>query len=269
MAPAAFQIISDLHLETMPKYGHFKLKQTAPYLALLGDIGYVGHPELFSFLELQVKRYWAVFFVLGNHEPYNLSFASARAQMRAFADKMERLRAKSTIGRFIFLDQDRYDLTEHLTILGCTLFSRVHSDQLKEVAERLSDFKYIQGWTVDDHRQAHVSDLAWLNAQVAAIGKEEPRRQIVILTHHSPCIAEAASNPLHRDSPVTTGFASDLSQELCWTDPQVGMWAFGHTHYNCDFEDQANAIKVIANQRGYGTMQCQGFDAARVFLLGE
>lgn len=54
MAPVLFQIMSDLHLETHPSY-NYMFKQTAPYLALLGDIGLVGDNQLFQFLEKQVK----------------------------------------------------------------------------------------------------------------------------------------------------------------------------------------------------------------------
>ncbi|KAI9675321.1 MAG: hypothetical protein M1817_001224 [Caeruleum heppii] len=269
MAPVAFQIISDLHLETQQTYSQFKLRQTAPYLALLGDIGYVGNDELFAFLQQQMRRYWAVFFVLGNHEPYNLSFPAAKERMRAFADRMEQLRAHSTIGRFVLLDQTRYDISDHLTILGCTLFSRILPSQAKEVAGRLSDFKYIQSWTVDEHIQAHDSDLAWLNDQVATITQKEPQRQIAVFTHYSPCLAEAASNPAHRESPVTSGFATDLARETCWMAPQVRLWAFGHTHYNCAFDDPQTSKRVLTNQRGYAMAPREGFEAKTVFLIGD
>ena len=29
------------------------------------------------------------------------------------------------------------------------------------------------------------------------------------------------------------------------------MWAFGHTHYSCNFRDEQSGKLVIANQRGY------------------
>lgn len=127
MAPVSFQVMSDLHLETHPSYD-FGFKQTAPYLALLGDIGLVGDDRIFQFFERQVNRYWAVFFLLGNHEPSGLSFDAAKTKMRAFESKMASLRAHSTIGRFVFLDQTRYDVSETFTVLGCTLFSYIVKD---------------------------------------------------------------------------------------------------------------------------------------------
>jgi UDP-2,3-diacylglucosamine pyrophosphatase LpxH len=116
MAPVAFQIISDLHLETHPSYD-FPIKQTAPNLALLGDIGHIGHDGLFTFLERQLRRYWNVFFLLGNHEPVLGSWDSAKTRIQSFSQRMENLRSTTTIGRFVFLDQTRYDY-ETITVLG-------------------------------------------------------------------------------------------------------------------------------------------------------
>ncbi|PGH10711.1 hypothetical protein AJ79_05302 [Helicocarpus griseus UAMH5409] len=128
-----FQIMSDLHLETHPSYT-YNFKQKAPYLALLGDIGLVGDERLFQFLERQTRRYWAVFFLLGNQEPSKLRLDEAKAKVRAFENRMANLRTQSTIGRFIFLDQTRYDISNTITILGCTLFSQVLQHQAEAVA---------------------------------------------------------------------------------------------------------------------------------------
>ena len=114
-----------------------------------------------------------MYFLLGNHKPYHLSLAIAKLKVNTFAARMKRLNDKSTIGKFVFLDQTRYDLTDKLTILGCTLFSEVTEDQENAVAARLVDFKDTLRWTVDDHNLAHQSDLKWLNDQVAKIEREE------------------------------------------------------------------------------------------------
>jgi hypothetical protein len=269
MAPSVFQIMSDLHLETHPSYDHFKLKQTAPYLALLGDIGHVEDERLFAFLEKQLERYWVVYFLLGNHEPYHLSLAIAKAKVNTFAEKMKRLNAESTIGKFVFLDQTRHDLSEKLTILGCTLFSKVTHDQEDAVAARLVDFKDILRWTVDDHNLAHQSDLRWLNEQVARVEREEPERKIIIFTHHSPCGDPRANNPKHQGSEVSSGFVTDLRDEGCWKSLAVRMWAFGHTHYNCDFEEEVTGKAVLANQKGYLMMPQKTFNMKATYRLGE
>ena len=192
MAPATFQILSDLHLETHPSYD-FPFRQTALNLALLGGIGHVAHNGLFQFLGGQLRRYWDVFFLLGNHEPITCSWSAAKRRVRDFADRMEQLRARSIIGRFVFLDQTRHDVNGTLTVLSCTLSSHVAPEQAAAVGSRLIGFQQIQDWTVGDHAEAHESDLRWLNAQVSEVVRVNPQRRIVVFTHHSPTTDARAS----------------------------------------------------------------------------
>lgn len=267
MSPVSFQILSDLHLETHPSYG-FPIKQTAPYLALLGDIGHVADDGLFGFLEKQLRRYWIVFFLLGNHEPIHTSWPTAKGRVREFSQRMERLRSTSTIGRFVFLEQTRYDINDTISVLGCTLFSRVSPEQAMAVGNRFVDFRQIQGWTVEDHVDAHLSDLNWLNTQVADMSRTEPQRQIAIFTHYSPTLDTRAVSETYKDSPVMSGFATDLHTEECWKNQSVVLWAFGHTHFGCNFVDELGK-NIIANQKGYYTSHGEGFEMKKVFLLGR
>jgi hypothetical protein len=181
---------------------------------------------------------------------------------------MDRLSAKSTIGKFVFLDQTRYDLGDGLTILGCTLFSRVTPGQSAAVAARLADFKDIANWTVENHVDGHLSDLEWLNTQVSEISRSEPHREIAIFTHHSPSIDGRAIDPAHKESEVTSGFATDLRSEECWKSPSVVMWAFGHTHFNCDFLDEVGK-RVVTNQKGYYITPEKSFEMTKMFAVGR
>ena len=266
MSPVAFQILSDLHLETHASYD-FPIKQTAPNLALLGDIGHIADEGLFIFLEKQLHRYWNVFYVLGNHEPVGTSWSIAKGRVRAFAERMERLRTRSTIGKFVFLDQTRYDISENLTILGCTLFSKITLEQASAVGSRFIDFKQIQNWMVEDHIDAHLSDLQWLNTQVSAITNAEPQRKVAIFTHHCPTLDARTVDEKHINSPVSSGFATDLSAEECWGNKSVVLWAFGHTHFSCDFADHLGK-NIVANQKGYASDLKKDFEMKKVFIVG-
>lgn len=70
------QVMSDLHLEFDQSYATFMFKQTAPCLALLGDIGLTANTGYFTFLRNQLARYDKVFLVMGNHEGYQSSYVS-------------------------------------------------------------------------------------------------------------------------------------------------------------------------------------------------
>ena len=50
---------------------------------------------------------------------------------------------------------------------------------------------------------------------------------------------------------MSSNFVTDLSQEPCWLSPTVQLWAFGHTHYSCNFRDEDTGKLTVANQRGY------------------
>lgn len=271
MCSVQFQIMSDLHLETpevRPTYEAFKVQSQHQHLVLLGDIGNVSDPRLFDFLEEQLQHFKIVFYLLGNHEPYGMTFPTARARVRTFEEDMTRLRSSpdTAIGRFVFLDQTRYDLMDSIAVLGCTLFSRIVPEQQESVARFVSDFSRIEDWTIDAHSAAHQADLQWLNGQVEDIMQYEPHRSIIIFTHHSPTMLEAANDPGHvKDlAGVRSAFVTDLSDQVCWTSLQVKLWAFGHTHFNCDFQEVRTAKRVVANQKGYFRTELLTFDATKV-----
>lgn len=169
------------------------------------------------------------------------------------------------VGEFIFLDRTRYDLTATLTILGCPLWSSIPPSTAPYVSRGLNDFVQVENWTVDDYNSAHDGDVQWLNSQCAQIKRHEPGRRVVIFTHHAPVVGPTSS-PVHKGSPIGAGFATEMSGQPCWgMDGLVRVWAFGHTHWNCDFKKQD--VRVVCNQRGYEGDRTHGFNADRVFHL--
>ena len=267
MPDVHLQIMSDLHLEAPAAYDIFEIAPKAPILALLGDIGQARDPGYVEFLERQLSLFSIVLLVLGNHEPYNSDWDEARKVINRFNECYEQKRTEGQ-GRLILLDKTRFDVTDELTILGCTLHSNVDPDCEQAISMGINDFYYIgDDWDVSKHRQAHLEELAWLNEQVTSIGKDSPNRRIAILTHHSPCTNADSTDPKHVSSRLKSGFATDLSGEPCWKNPAVRLWAFGHTHYNCSFSDSSTGMRVVTNQRGYYFAQASDFDASKVVTI--
>ncbi|KAK1765663.1 Metallo-dependent phosphatase-like protein [Phialemonium atrogriseum] len=267
---ATIQIVSDLHLEATNAYNTIEIPPKAPYLALLGDIGNTEQAEPFtSFLDRQLRQFQVVLLVPGNHEPYRSTWEESKAFFRRYEDDVRQRRAVGeAIGSFVLLDRTRHDIPgTTVTILGCTLFSSVPAAKAPAVQTLLNDFKYIRDWAVEDHDRAHQADLDWLNAQVESLadGAEpgQPGRTIAVLTHHSPTADKRASNPRHENTPIHPAFVTDLARQPCWTARAVVLWAFGHTHFNCDFRDWRTGKRVYANQRGYFA-DVPGWDVGRV-----
>lgn len=263
IANPRFQIISDLHLETpiqAPSYSHFSSPANfpliAPYLFLLGDIGLLFHEQpLLQFLRMLLSRNdkLKVFYVMGNHEPYHMTLKNAVERM----DSWEAMLNEEYAARFYFLNCRRVDLDEKITVLGCTLWSNVPAHHAQDVARTVKDFSDQSGiWdrSVDDHNSDHERDLTWLNEQVKTIEREESRREIVILTHHSPTIdIRANSKRFPPERSLNSAFRTNLSKEMCWTSPNVKLWGFGHTHFSCQLIDkeEGRSKLVVANQKGY------------------
>ncbi|OQE31944.1 hypothetical protein PENSTE_c001G02067 [Penicillium steckii] len=264
MAKVNLQIISDLHLETPAAYDLFHINPKAPHLCLVGDIGYVNDDGFFSFLQVQLEAFSIVFLVLGNHEPYHLTWDEAKKKIKRFQDTIQQPSTGRTRGKLILLDQKRYDLSSDLTVLGCTLFSRVSESQTESVSFGLKDFYSINDWSVEKHQSAHLSDLTWLNEQVKSISSSEPHRKIIIMTHYCPTTNRQVIDLRHASSKISSGFMTDLKGEPCWENSAVKLWAFGHTHFNCDFQDDRTSKRIIANQRGYYFAQANGFDPEMV-----
>ncbi|KAI1121456.1 Ser/Thr protein phosphatase superfamily [Nemania abortiva] len=270
----AIQILSDLHLESPKAYDVFEIPPKAPYLALLGDIGYAGkhHDDYCNFLKRQLANFQVVFLVLGNHEPWDSDWDKVRQQMSDFEQTIRDQRSMCTEppGEFVLLDRTRYDIpasgsegNTEVTILGSTLFSCVVPESIQDVNIGVQDFYMIDNWTVEKHTARFEEELAWLNSQVDTLNGED--KKVVIFTHYSPTVDDRATDPKHRRSRIQSGFVTDLKEEPCWRSRNVKLWAFGHTHFNCDFMDGQK--RVLAHQRGYYFSQANAFDPEKVINI--
>ncbi|KAH7309121.1 calcineurin-like phosphoesterase [Stachybotrys elegans] len=256
-------IISDLHLEMNGNYHEFEITSRAPNLALLGDIGNMAlhTDEYLDFLTAQLKQFERVFLVCGNHESYQGTWEKT---LRTFHEFERSVWPRSDLGDFILLDRNAYRIPDTQTvILGCSLFSFLPPLYMDKCRQSINDFHKIQGWTPKAHNQAHKRDLAWLNDQVRQ--RDGTDDKIMILTHWCPTSSEKAADVRHANSPRSYAFRSDLSGQTCFQSGNVKLWAFGHTHYNCDFsvERHGNAepLRLLSNQQGYqyhGISQCAG-----------
>jgi hypothetical protein len=195
--------------------------------------------------------------VLGNHKPYGTTLERAIQKFEDYEKDIERRYGQK---RFYFLNRRGVDLNEKVTVLGCTLWTHIPASAALACTTLLTDFNEEKGiWerSVEEHNTDHARDLAWLNDTISQISQYEPQRKIIILTHHSPTTDARANDPRHARSSTNNGFRTDLSREVCWTLLQVKMWAFGHTHYNCQFYDHdmesGRLMLVVANQKGYAS----------------
>ncbi|KAL4750532.1 hypothetical protein BDW72DRAFT_213292 [Aspergillus terricola var. indicus] len=260
----SFQVLSDLHLEVNQQYLTFEIPLCSKHLILAGDIGcLLDYDNYLGFLQRQTDRFNLVFLVLGNHEFYHDTFAAGLQKARQLEQE------PSLRGRLILLHQRRYDIPGScVTILGCTLWSKVPDEAREIVRSKIQDFRKIQDWTVDDHNGSHEADLAWLLGEIESIRSDNKtmtqERSILVVTHHAPSL-QKTSSPQHANTPWSSAFGTEILPRFPKSSG-IKTWVYGHTHYATEFINQG--IRVVANQRGYAFPWSEGpkdgFDIEKV-----
>ncbi|KZO94543.1 Ser/Thr protein phosphatase protein [Calocera viscosa TUFC12733] len=246
------QLMSDVHLETS-QY-EFDFPVAAENLALLGDIGNTVDDALFKWLDVQLKQFERVFFLAGNHEAYRSNLADSRRRLQRYADRND---------RFIYLNRTRYDMSPTLTILGCTLWSALDPKYVSHIYMGLSDFRQISDFGTAAYAKEHRRDLDWLVKTIQDIRSKEPLRHLVVFTHHTPTF-DGTSSPRYEGSMAGSAFSTELTNKAWWGAPLV-LWAFGHTHYSCDFT--IKGVRLVSNQKGYFRDRAEGFIEEKVLEL--
>lgn len=241
------QIASDLHLELG---NSVVLEPVAPYLVLAGDIGDPSTLVYEHFLLTQADQFEKVFVVLGNHEYYHMR------SMKHTKDLVRKICAKRP-GKLVLMDCTRVDV-EHVTVLGCTLWTHIRPTQQRDCLRAISDFRCIKEWSPAAWNETHAREAAWLRDRVTE--STESTRPVIILTHHAP-LENTCSDPRHLGDPVSSAYGTDGLCDLL-TSP-VNLWVHGHTHYSHD-TTLASGTRILANQYGRpGECTNQGFDARK------
>lgn len=147
-------------LQNKQSYEKFQLEIHASNLYLVGNIVLVRHAGLYIFLVklLRSRPDLKIFYVFGHHEFYKISFQTAYQWMEKFIVKM-----KLEFGdRLVLMHRRRFDIGKKISVLGCTLWSNILSEQRGPCEDGMTDFRPnngIQNWDVNSHRAQHHKDL--------------------------------------------------------------------------------------------------------------
>lgn len=190
----------------------------------------------------------------------NLLQAESEALIEPFEKKsLDARKTDSSKGEFVFLNRRAYHLSPDTVILGCTLWTALNPDDLDILKWSLTDFRRINGFKPEAYQAAHQRDVAWLSDTITQLKTSDAPKKIVVFTHHSPTVTDTG-DPKYLGGPTNSAFATELTDEEWWGSP-ITLWAFGHTHWSCDFV--RNGVRVVSNQRGYGEGG-KGFDPRKV-----
>ena len=127
--------------------------------------------------------------------------------------------------KLILLHRRRIDVpNSNVTVLGCSLWSRIVDEAKPMVRARVKDYSNIKDWSPDRHNEEHETDMQWLRDQVANIQRDSKleakkpsfssdttalKRSVLVVSHHAPCLL-GTSEPRFDDSPWASAFATDI-----------------------------------------------------------
>jgi len=261
MTSFKFQLLSDLHLEfslTLENLPPFPV--VAPYLFLVGDIGYPSKESYSKFLFAQSERFKGVFILAGNHEFYKTIYQQAKRDIIKICEQKKNL---------YFMDKTSM-LVDGIRILGTTLWSFVPTEHVQKVTNSLTDYHtiYIESdadnrrlLTVADTNAFHQQEVEWLKQEI--LKASNVGEYVIVLTHHAPSFHKT-SHPRYDGQAINCAFQTNL--EYMIKNP-ILIWCFGHTHYSSD--QLINGIRVVSNQAGYIMLQEKetGFNASQVISI--
>lgn len=240
-------VLSDLHLE----FGEQFLPPIpdADVCVCAGDLLTRGPEHSIEWLAQTIAPAMPVVFTAGNHE-----FYGAR---HGFDLSLQRARDMRLPGVH-FLDDDEVVLGG-VRFVGATLWTDFELDGsgVKDVAWTMHNV----GGLLNDYGGA-IADFndpsGKLSTQRAKAMHERSRTFLretlavpfdgptVVVTHHAP--HRGSLHPRYHDSPINSGFVSDLEGLILAGRPD--LWVHGHVHDSFDY--RVGSTRVVCNPRGYG-----------------
>lgn len=241
----AFDLISDLHIETWPKTD-WNMMATSPFCVIAGDVAR-DRDVLIDFLQHISRYYTAVFYIDGNDEHrhyYNDTGDS-------YKDLANRI---SKIEDVVYL-QDNVVVLEGVAILGTNGWwtydfdPTIDDDQTVRWVAESYGITYQQAESI---RAMAAQDARYLVNSIKRLQTHQDVKHIVIVTHTSPKIDFVNHDPIINSSyRINTCGNSLLPLALVEDSMQkVRTWAFGHYHGEVDCID--NGIRYVSNPRGRG-----------------
>ena len=238
-----FQIISDVHIETMDdpikNFKHGKLWfPCSNNLIICGNLGEVRSDMYFKFLDEIRKHYRYVFVVLGPQEFFFSDINTVLTKTQEYC--------KTAINVF-FLNDTMFDLGK-VVLVGSTLWADMDLSNTQHLSTKYQNIKknMFSSLSCQDTVQMHKKSAKWLESTLRIIDNTE--KKAIVCTHFPPLITDV-SNPKIEKETKNIGDATDLSKLMeikC-----VKTWVFGHTHWKVDYK--VNDIRVVSNPIGYTT----------------
>lgn len=270
------RVVSDLHVDVNKCYdfGFLSNPENVDLNIICGDVGgdYQCEQELLDKINIPTVC------VAGNHLGYNYDNFQSLNNMICHdnlwdctkRDCIKRLTHKYNNPKqnyVTYLENNYITFDKYVIFGGCMysdfcLYGKNHKSTCKHVASRwLNDFRYVFTYTTSNGPVRPITPTDYIRwntifkKQLSKCIKDNPDRDIIVVTHFAPSIKSIESKYLNRPnrlnspgSELNAVYACDLEQFI-QDNPQIKLWTHGHVH-SC-FNYNVGQCKVICSPYGY------------------
>jgi predicted phosphodiesterase len=242
----AFDLISDLHLETWPTEFDWTYQATSPVCIVAGDV--CRDPDmLVRTLKHLGKCYQAVFYVDGNDEHYT----QLEDLGHSYSELTRRLRR---IPNVVYL-QDNVVIVDGVAILGTNGWWGFDFDlgiDPDQAAQWAQEQYHISHDATKGIARMSNTDATYMISSVAKLQTHKEVKKIVMVTHTVPDPALIAHD-MDLDGSMrfnTMGNRLMMQAMAADTENKLHTWCFGHYHGSVD--QTRSGIRFVNNCRGRG-----------------
>lgn len=248
----AFDLISDLHLETWNESIDWTGRATSTHCVVIGDVCY-DRSLLIKFLTHLSKCYQGVFYIDGNDEHKNY--------IDRLGDSYADLAIRTArIPNLVYL-QDNVVIVNGIAILGTNGWWSYDLDLTvnpEEVELWLAEKEGYDQSTIEQIRQAGITDANYIISSVRRLQTHIDVKKIVVLTHTVPRADLISHDPnlVYTEKFNCMGNRYMSAALEVDTERKIHTWCFGHYHNKID--QYRDGIRWVNNCRGrQGSMYSQ------------
>lgn len=240
----AFDVISDLHLDTYPEEFDWTGQATSPHCILIGDVC-ADRLLLYKTLAHLGRCYQAVFYIDGNDEHLD-RYDDLGQSYKELAKRI------SMINNVVYL-QDNVVIVNGVAILGTNGWWGFDFDSDNDV-------DLVREWWCDHYgltyanfktiRRASAIDANYMAASIERLQTHQDVQKIIVVTHtvpspvliaHDPDLAGKFKFNVMGNKKLIDALTKD-------TENKVHTWCFGHYHGKVD--QIHNGVRFVNNCRG-------------------
>lgn len=242
----AFDLISDLHVETWSEPIDFKGRATAPVAVVAGDIS-SNQDMTLATLENLSKSYQAVFYIDGNDE-HSEHLEHLSSGYRSLVKQL------NGIKNVVYL-QDNVIVIDRVAILGTNGWWGFDFDLTIDAEQTMAWYQNRRGLSksaVQSIRKMSAQDASYMINSVTRLQTHLDVKQIVMVTHTVPDPALIEHDVDLYGTPRLNCMGNRYMMQALAADTEkkIHTWCFGHYHGSVD--QVRSGVRFVNNCRGRG-----------------